>query len=82
MNTCNYCHFTNGVSAALPIVQCTADYGVLGKGEVSAFIKRDSYGSTYIELSLDNYGLNSRTLRKIQSIAFCPMCGRKINVEV
>jgi hypothetical protein len=80
MNICNYCHFTNGVSADLPILQCEADYGLLGNGMVSVLIKRDSYGGTFLDLTLDNYGLGSSTLRKLQPVNFCPICGRKINV--
>lgn len=74
---CDYCNSSNNLTAKIPILDVDLDCGILGKARVGAFIKNYNNVS-YIDMTMNSYGLGGRTVSKLTAINFCPMCGRQM----
>ena len=64
--------------ARLPIAESDLNVGDFGKSNVSLYIRKNEK-RTYLELTIDNYGLGGRTVRKTSPVLYCPRCGTRLS---
>lgn len=78
---CEYCKNVDTGDDYYPILNSHIDFGFFGNVGANIYLKRGGSERPLLVLRLHEYNGRGVSEEHIQSIKYCPMCGRKLNNE-
>ena len=74
---CKYCS-SNSLVGNKAFIEAPVCFGILGNMILSEYIAKYD-DATFLNISLDTYGIGANQIRRVQKIKYCPVCGDKLN---